>query len=55
LHYSSIRRAGETIERGERGGEFELELRRVDALGLGDEKAPAQQLEIEAQPLVRLA
>src|SRR5262249_10346871 len=39
------RLAAEAIERGERGGELQLQLRRVDALGLGHEDAPAQQLE----------
>jgi hypothetical protein len=46
-------RAGERVELAELLGELHLELRGVDALGLGDEDASLEHLELDAQALVR--
>jgi hypothetical protein len=46
---------GECIERGELGGELQLELRRVDALRLRDQQSPARQLDVAQERLVGLA
>ena len=47
--------AGEPIELAELGGELELELRGVDALGLGDDKPAAHDLDLELEVTVALA
>jgi len=45
---------GELVELGLRLGELELELVRVDALGLREEDATAEQLEVPLELLVRM-
>jgi hypothetical protein len=44
----------ELIELGELLAELELELGGVDPLGLGDEDAALQEIELELDPLIRL-
>jgi len=47
--------ADECIERGELGGELQLELRRVDALRIRDQQSPTRQLDVAQDRLVGFA
>jgi hypothetical protein len=49
------REAGEPVELAQLGGELELELRRVDALGFGHDQAPPHQLDLELQVMEAFA
>ena len=47
--------ARELVERGERGGELQLQLSRVDALGLRDHQAPVRELDLDLERLIGFA
>lgn len=53
LVFAGFERAGESIERAQLVFELELELRRVDALGLRDEQPTLEKLELDTKSRVR--